>query len=190
LNGERVAMLQTKADESASRHRAVDEHARAGDALPHDPGRPALAHRVLGREADQARGYSILSMTPLQTSMHAAQPMHSYCRPFADVDAGRADLHAQRAVDAVALADSRPDRALARAARLAALRVVADDQRVAVEHRALEARVRAHVLADLLAQVAGVAVSGRDRRRGARTSPTGRARRRRTSATSVVAGVK
>ena len=38
--------------------------------------------------------------------------------------------------------------------------VVGDDQRVAVEHRALEARVRAHVLAHLLAQVAGVAVGG------------------------------
>src|SRR6185312_7340077 len=44
------------------------------------------------------------------------------------------------------------------AARLAARLVVAHDHRVAVEHRALEARIRAHVLADLLAQEAGVAV--------------------------------
>jgi hypothetical protein len=42
----------------------------------------------------------------------------------------------------------------------AALLVVGDDQRVLVEHRALEARVRTHVLAHLLAQVAGVAVGG------------------------------
>ena len=50
--------------------------------------------------------------------------------------------------------------ARARAARLAALGVVGDDQRVLVEHRALEARVGAHVLADLLAHEAGVAVGG------------------------------
>src|SRR5206468_160974 len=84
---------------------------------------------------------------------------------FADVDAGRADLHAQRAGYALALAEPGQcvvrQRAWPRAARLAARAVVADDHRVLVEHRALEARVRAHVLADLLAHVAGVAV-GRD----------------------------
>src|SRR4029079_6254266 len=78
-----------------------------------------------------------------------------------DVDAGRADLDAQRAVDAVALADrGGVDAAPARAARLAALGVVADDEGVAVEHRALEPGVRAHVLADLLAHCTGVPVGG------------------------------
>ncbi len=48
----------------------------------------------------------------------------------------------------------------ARAARLAAVAVVGDDQRVVVEHRALEARVRAHVLADLLAHPPRIAVGG------------------------------
>jgi hypothetical protein len=48
----------------------------------------------------------------------------------------------------------------ARAARLAALGVVGDDQRVGVEHDALEAGVGAHVLAHLLAHEAGVAPGG------------------------------
>src|SRR5690606_38216425 len=80
-------------------------------------------------------------------------------QPIANVDAGRARLHAHLAVDAVAEAAaawidcSRP-----RAARLAAGRIVGDDERVAVEHRALEARIRAHVLAHLFAHVAGVAI--------------------------------
>ena len=74
----------------------------------------------------------------------------------ADVDAGRTGLDAEGAVDAVAerfLRLGLPARA--RAARLAAYRVVGDDQRVAVEHGALEARIRAHVDADLLAHLAG-----------------------------------
>ncbi len=80
----------------------------------------------------------------------------------ADIDAGRADLHAQGAVDAVAQAQLlRVGAALARTARLAALRDVGDDQRVLVEHRALEARVGAHVQAYLLAHPAGVAVGGK-----------------------------
>src|SRR5690606_12839920 len=98
-----------------------------------------------------------------------------------DVDAGRTYLDAGEAVDAVAerrsiLAegaigngDGRGTRrsnkggcrALAVAAWLAARDIVADDQRVAIEHRALEARVRTHVLADLLAQDAGIAVRGK-----------------------------
>ncbi len=80
---------------------------------------------------------------------------------FADVDAGRTHLHAQSAVDAITLAlRARVGTTLARAARLAPLLVVGDHQRVAVEHGALEARVRAHVLAHLLAQNARVAVGG------------------------------
>src|SRR5690606_42149117 len=68
------------------------------------------------------------------------------------------DVHADLAIDAVAQAQRlRVGLARARAARLAALGGVGDDQRVLVEHRALEARVGAHVLADLLAHEARVA---------------------------------
>jgi len=79
--------------------------------------------------------------------------MHSYCRPL------RTGLHAQRAVDAIAQAAGfRIFATAARAAWFAAGRIVGDDQRVAVEHRALEARVGAHVLAHLFAHESGVAV--------------------------------
>ena len=78
-----------------------------------------------------------------------------------DVDAHGADLHAQLAVDAVAQALGARIHALgARATAFAARGVVGDDQRVLVEHGALEARIRAHVLAHLLAQEAGIAVGG------------------------------
>src|SRR5208283_2892192 len=80
----------------------------------------------------------------------------------ADVDAGGAYLHADVAADAITegqlLALRRPG---ARAARFAALAVVGNDQRIRVEHDALEARVRAHVLAYLLAHESGVAVGGK-----------------------------
>src|SRR5690606_40325099 len=76
---------------------------------------------------------------------------------LADVDAGRAHVHADLAIDAITHAERlRVGLARARPARLAALGIVGDDQRVLVEHRALEARIRAHVLADLLAHEAGV----------------------------------
>ena len=79
----------------------------------------------------------------------------------ADVDAGRAHLDADAAIDAIA--DSllaRIDRPCTRAPRLAPLAVVGDHQRVLVEHHALEARVRTHVLAHLLAEETSVAVGG------------------------------
>ncbi len=79
----------------------------------------------------------------------------------ADVDTGWADLDAHGAVDTVA----KPHGLvvgifLPRAALLATARVVGNDQRVLVEHHALEARVRAHVDAHLLTQVASTAVGG------------------------------
>src|SRR5690606_3922629 len=73
----------------------------------------------------------------------------------ADVDARRAHLHAHTAIDAIARG-----RVRGLAARLAPVAIVGDDERVLVEHHALEARVRAHVLADLLAHPPGVAVGG------------------------------
>ncbi|MNO94772.1 hypothetical protein D3C76_863990 [compost metagenome] len=78
-----------------------------------------------------------------------------------DVDAGRADLHAHGAVDAVTQAlGFVVGIFLARAAGFATARVVGHDQRVLVEHHALEARIRAHVHAHLLTQPTGVAVGG------------------------------
>ena len=80
---------------------------------------------------------------------------------LADVDARGTHLHADPAIDAGAEAQRRGIRALgAGPARLAAFGVVRDDHRVLVEHRALEACIGAHVLADLLAHPAGVAVGG------------------------------
>src|SRR5471032_332468 len=79
----------------------------------------------------------------------------------ADVDPGRADLDAHGAVDAVAQAVGLVVHAfLALAAGLTTTRVVGNNQGVLVEHHALEARIRAHVDAHLLAQPTGVAVGG------------------------------
>ncbi len=76
----------------------------------------------------------------------------------ADIDAGRADVHALQAVDAVA--GRRALRAqllglLGGAARLAAVVAVGDVERVFVGQRRLDARPRAHIETDLLAHVAG-----------------------------------
>ena len=125
---------------------------------PQQPGLTVL-ELVLGRVAHQAAGIT-------HAVHHAVAGVDAggagdalVLQALADVDAGRADLYAERAVGAVAEArGTRIAALLAPAARLAALRVVGDDQGVVVEHRALEARVRAHVLADLLAQEAGVAI--------------------------------
>src|SRR5262249_30342263 len=77
---------------------------------------------------------------------------------LADIDAGWAYLDADVAVDAIAQAlAARIDRARPRPTRFAARPVVSDDQRVAVEHHALEARIWTHVLADLLAHEPRVA---------------------------------
>src|SRR3569833_3284451 len=81
-------------------------------------------------------------------------------QPFQDVDHGRAYLDAPGAVDTRAeIQRLAVSAATAGTARRTALSVVCDDEGVMVEHRALEARVGAHVLADLLAQVACIAVS-------------------------------
>src|SRR5690606_1396743 len=121
----------------------------------------ALFERVLGRVADQpARVVHLVH--DLVAGVDAGRTVDALdLQAVADVDAGRADLHAQGAVDAVAEPQRRLIRLLrSRAARLAALVVVGHRQRVAVEHHALEARVRTHVLADLLAHEAGIAPGG------------------------------
>ena len=80
---------------------------------------------------------------------------------IADVDAGRADLHAQVAANAGAQVE-RGQIGLfrARTAWLAALGVVSDDERVLVKHGTLKARIRAHVLAHQFAHVTGCAKGG------------------------------
>ena len=102
---------------------------------------------------------------------------------------GQTWTHSVQSMQSPLPIDAGVDAARARAARLAALRVVADDQRVAVEHRALEARVRAHVLADLLAHVAGVAVGGEAVEQDPERLPRAE-REAAASAASVRAGVK
>src|SRR5690606_30893056 len=83
-------------------------------------------------------------------------------QPVTDVDPGGARLDAQPAVDAGAQSEHRRVRlARTRAARLAAPGVVADDQRGLGEQDTLEAGVRTHVLAHLLAHEPGVAVGGK-----------------------------
>ena len=117
-----------------------------------------LLQAVLGRVADQAARVVHLVHDAVAGIDAGGAADALVLQAVADVDAGRTDLHAHAAVDAVAQALAlRVDLLAARAARVTPLGVVADDQRVLVEHRALEARVRAHVLADLLAHEAGIA---------------------------------
>ena len=83
-------------------------------------------------------------------------------QPVADIDAGRADLDTQLAVDTVTQARfsdlGMAERFLAVAAGFAAGVVVRNDQRIAIEHHRLEASIGAHVNAHLLTQPAGVEV--------------------------------
>src|SRR5690606_13185953 len=148
------------------RHRqqdgGVDEDARPQHATPELPASPALLHPVLGVVADEARRVVHLGHHRV-TGVDARGAADAFdLQPVADFDPGRARLDAQPAVDARAQAQHGGVRlARARAAGLAAAGVVGDDQRVPVEHDALEACVRTHVLAHLLAHEAGVAVGGK-----------------------------
>ena len=91
--------------------------------------------------------------------MHAAQPMHSYCRPLRmSMPVGHTCTQMPQSTQSPRPLALWSTLRLRDAARLAALTVVGDDQRVGVEHHALEAGVGAHVLAHLLAHPAGVAV--------------------------------
>ena len=119
---------------------------------------PAVA-RIFGCVADQPFRICHLVHDDVARVDAGGARNAAHLKSVANVDAGGTDLHAGEAVDAVAKAGRAAFDGLATtAARLAACFVVADDQRVTIEHRALESRVRAHVFADLLAQVAGVAV--------------------------------
>ena len=117
-------------------------------------------HRVLGRITDQpARvAHLVHHLVAAVDARGAADAL--VLQSVADIDTGRARLHADAAIDAGAETHRlRVGGFTARAARLAALGIVGDHQRVRIEHHALEARVRAHMFAHLLAHPAGVAVS-------------------------------
>ena len=125
-------------------------------------GSPALAALdvEVGVVGDQSRRTADLrhhgvAGVDAQPALDAAE-----VRAVADVDAGRADVDALVAVDAVARGLAlRPQHgvALHRAARLAAVVAVGDVERVFVGQRGLDARPRTHVEADLFAHQAGEA---------------------------------
>src|SRR5512135_2232111 len=99
-----------------------------------------------------------------------AQPARNalVLKPVADIDAGRANLHAQAAVDAIAhpLLVALGQRALAGAragasmGRLATFYIVMHRQRFRLVHHTLEASVRADIGADLLAHKSGSGIGG------------------------------
>src|SRR5574343_1091005 len=131
------------------------------DAWANDVGHDFLAaqvagHGVFGRVADQPLRQADLVHDLIADVDAGGAADALVLQAVADVDAGWADLHAESAIDAIAEAGRLGiDTLRARPARLAAFRIVGDDQRIRVEHHALEAGVGAHVLADLLAHEAG-----------------------------------
>ena len=139
-------------DENAEKHR-INHRARSYQFVR------LAVQRVLGTVANQAAVVAHLVHNRIAGVDAGGTGDALVLEAVPDVDAGGADLHAHRAVDTVTEALSLViDAALAAAPRFAACLVVGDDQRVLVEHRSLEARIRAHVLADLFAHEAGVAV--------------------------------
>ena len=164
---EHAVLADVEADQRAQDHRGDQggDHQHQGDGVADQarPGQVGLlaVEVVLGGVADQPfRVVHLLHDAVAGVDARRAADALDL-QAVADVDAGRADLHAHRAVDAVAQALGLVvEGLLARAALLATTRIVGDDQGVLVEHHALEARVGAHVDAHLLAQPAGVAVGG------------------------------
>ena len=117
---------------------------------------------MLGRIADQAARIAHL-VHHLIAGIDAGGTADALVlQSIANVDVGRADLDADAAVDTGTLARRLVVLFLGtRAARFAALGIIGHDQRVMVEHRALETGVGTHVLADLFAHPAGVAIGGK-----------------------------
>ena len=178
----------------SDQHRAVDQHARPQHArATSGAGVQRLLHAVLRGVADQARAESsILSITVVAGVDAGGAADALVLQALADVDAGRADLHAQRAVDAVALADAlRVDAAPARAARLAARGVVADD-RACRGRTSRSGSARRDTCTCRPARACSRRCRrSRSRRTASRTSPTARApSARRPRPTSACAGVK
>ena len=123
---------------------------------------PCLGHGILRGQADQAAWILHLVHHGVAGVYAQAAANALVLQPVADVDTHGADLHAELAVDAVAQTFGLVVNALlARTAPLAALCVVADDHGVLVEHGALKTCIGAHVFADLLAHIAGIAIGGK-----------------------------
>ncbi len=122
---------------------------------------PLVLHGVFAGVANQpARITHLVHDLIAGIDTGAAADAH-VLQAIADIDARRADLHADAAVHAIALAlRARVDMFAPFAARLAPFGVVGDDERVLVDHHRLKAGIRAHVLADLLAHEPGVAIGG------------------------------
>mmetsp|Transcript_61804 Transcript_61804/g.146224 ORF Transcript_61804/g.146224 Transcript_61804/m.146224 type:complete len:709 (-) Transcript_61804:2222-4348(-) len=183
----RQAPQQRRADDE--QHRGVDDDARAPQAAPALGRAQALFEAVLGVVADQAARCAHLVHHAVAHVDAGGAAYAFVLQTVADVDAGRADLHAQAAVDAVAQRMAAgltlPAALGVVAARLATAGVVADDQRVAVEHRALEARIGAHVFADLLAHIAGVAIGGKAVEQHPEALPGAQAQRHHLAAQAV-----
>ena len=180
---ERIAQAQRDAPpprRCATSSAEVDERARPEHAPPHRRARRSRCASAFSRRvADQPVRIAHL-VHHLVAAVDAGGAADALVlQALADVDAGRAHLHADRCSRRSRRGPPPrgSDLAAARAARLAARRVVGDDQRVLVEHHALEARVRAHVLADLLAHAAGVAVGREAVEEHPERSPTARAAR-------------
>ena len=97
-------------------------------------------------------------MISSQASMHSAHWMHSSCEPSRmSMPVGQTATHACSRCSR--RGPPRPGRSCAgRAARRAS--AIGDEQRIAVEHRALDARPGAHVGADLLAGDAAEHIGG------------------------------
>ena len=162
LQGRALGQTHGQAHAEGQGDGGVDEHLRAQHPAQHLGLIPAVFHAVLRGKADQsARQLHLVHHTV--ASIHAQAAANALVlQAVANVDAHGADLHAQGAVDAIA--QRRGGGAAlafaAHAARFAALAVVGDDQRVLVQHGALEAGIGAHVFAHLLTQETGVAVGG------------------------------
>ncbi len=155
----RTGRQRVKHDRANDRdHRGVEDRARAhrfvDRALPLLP-QLDIDVGVVGDESGWAAdfGHHAVASVDAQPALDAAE-----VGAVADIDAGRADVDALVAVDAVAgrLA-MRAQRGilLDRAARLAAIMAVGHVEGVLVGERRLNARPWAHVKADLLAHVAG-----------------------------------
>ena len=161
-----VAIPQDIEPHGHDRHGVVDEDHQ------HDDHHQAIAEQLGPGHMGLVVGQLVLSGVADQP-LRIAHPIHGLVagidagaavdalvlQAIADVDAGRADLHAEVAVDAV----PQPQRlgvglAATGTAGLAALAVVADDVGVLVEHGGLEAGIGAHVDAHDGAHPAGVAV--------------------------------
>src|SRR5690606_38932823 len=146
-----VRLRQQAEQEGACHHGedgAVDQHARprhmAQDFLP----APALREGVLGGVANHAAWVTHLPHDLIVGVDTGGATDTFILQAVANIDAGRAHLHADMAIDTIALAYALGiDALLARAARFATRLVIGDGERIRVEHLALEARIRAHVLA-------------------------------------------